>query len=87
MAGNCRPYIPTAVIRDKLATIALRPASAIDYADPTKGVAAMRVRILRAEILAGCAMSVFDAETDGEKAVTAIGPEIQPRATPAGAWC
>ena len=37
----------------------------LDFSEPTRGMAAMRVRILRAELLAGCQLSVFSSPDDG----------------------
>ena len=57
----------------------------LDCSDPTRGMAAMRVRILRAELLAGCMLSVFSSIDDGEEAVVAQGSDAQPRTTSTGA--
>lgn len=60
-------------------------AEKLDYADPTRGMAAMRMRILRAELKDGCMLSVPNAVESGEESMLALGNAAQPRATSTGA--
>ena len=55
------------------------------YEEPTKGMAAMRMRLVRAELQAGCAMSVFNAVLGGDEAIVRYGIEGHPRTTSIGA--
>ena len=57
----------------------------VDYNEPTMGMTAMRVRIIRAEMQAGCRLSVFNALIDGDEAIVEYGEDNQPRATSTGA--
>ena len=57
----------------------------LDYVEPAKGMAAMRMRILRAELQAACKLSVYDAETDGNEVMADVGELPQPRTTSTGA--
>ena len=56
-----------------------------EYTEPTMGMAAMRVRIVRSELKAGCMLSVFNAMIDGGAAAINYGEESQPVATSTGA--
>ena len=51
----------------------------------TKGMSAMRIRIIRAELLAGSKVLVFSAPMDGDEALVDQGVDAQPRATSNGA--
>ena len=51
----------------------------------TKGMDAMRIRIVRAELLAGCQVSIYNAPIDGDLALAEQGPDSQPRTTTNGA--
>ena len=55
------------------------------YAEPTKGMEAMRMRILRAELLSGGSMAVYNAIESGDEVSITSGTETQPRATSTGA--
>ena len=68
-----------------LKIMALPLVASDEYVEPTKGMTAMRVRILRAELQAGCSISAYDAEHDGEEVVTQMGTEAYPRTTSTGA--
>ena len=57
----------------------------LDFREPARGMADMRVRILRAELLAGCQLAVFISLDDGEEAVAEQGDDAQPRTTSTGA--
>ena len=58
----------------------------MDHIEPTKGMDAMRMGILRAELKDGCSLSVYDAQTDGNDAITTIGGAQQQGTTSTGAF-
>ena len=55
------------------------------YEEPTRCMSAMRMRIIRAELQAGCVMSVFNAVLDGDETIAPIGMGNHPRTTSTGA--
>ena len=55
------------------------------YAEPTRGMAAMRMRILRAELLSGGSLAVYNALENGDEVSITAGAETQPRTTSTGA--
>ena len=55
------------------------------YAEPTKGMPAMRMRILRAELLSVGSLAVYNAVDNGEEVSISAGTEPRPRTTSTGA--
>ena len=56
----------------------------LDFPEPTNGVGAMEIRILRAELLAGNKMSLFNALDNGGESLVEQGGDSQPRTTSNG---
>ena len=53
----------------------------IDYTEPTKGMGAVRMRILRAEMQAGCALPAPNAVADGDESTVEHGGGGRPQTT------
>ena len=86
MVGNCHIDKYKTVTRVLLPVVLMAEKGAMDYTGPKRGMAAMRVRIIRSELHAGSHLSLYNAPEEGDEDVVEEGEDNQPRTTSTGAF-